>query len=277
MRDKLEPNLNLGDVGPEGELEGGDVADADGVGGLGSVDDDVEAVEDTVVGEDLKGLLVVVGGVEDLDLGVELAEVGLEEDLGLLDGGVEGDGVDGSSALDVGALDLVGEVVAEVGERGLGVGGRAGDGELVRAGVLDLDGGLLVAGADDALEGTLVAVVRVGLHGHGGPVGADPELDVGVHGTAIGGHVDLDELLVDVGELPGATGLAEDALLVTDVGGLGGGAEGGSPVGTGGADVEGGGGAAGLLGGEGGGGTGEEGGEGELHLDYTNYGYGKPR
>ena len=177
--------------------------------------------------------------------------------------------MDGSASLDVGALDLVGEVVAEVRERGLGVGGRAGDGELVRAGVLDLDGGLLVAGADDALEGTLVAVVRVGLHGHGGPVGADPELDVGVHGTAVGGHVDLDELLVDVGELPGATGLAEDALLVTDVGGLGGGAEGGSPAGAGGADVEVGGGAAGLLGGEGGGGTGEEGSEGELHLDCT--------
>ena len=186
--------------------------------------------------------------------------------------------MDGSASLDVGALDLVGEVVAEVRERRLGVGGRAGDGELVRAGVLDLDGGLLVAGADDALEGTLVTVVRVGLHGHGGPVGADPELDVGVHGTAVGGHVNLDELLVDVGELKGATGLAEDALLVTDVGGLGGRAEGGSPVGSGGANVEGGGGAAGLLGGEGGGGTGgtgEEGGEGELHLDYTNYGYGK--
>ena len=260
--------LNLGDVGPEGELEGGDVADADGVGGLGGVDDDVEAVEDAVVGEDLEGLLVVVGGVEDLDLGVELAEVGLEEDLGLLDGGVEGDGVDGSAALDVGALDLAGELVAEVREGGLGVGGRAGDGQLVRAGVLDLDGGLLVAGADDALEGALVAVVRVGLHGHGGPVGADPELDVGVHGAAVGGHVDLDELLVDVRELPGAAGLAEDALLVTDVGALGRGAEGGSPAGAGGADVQGGGGAASILRGEGGGGTGEEGGEGELHFGY---------
>ena len=160
--------------------------------------------------------------------------------MGLLDGGVEGDGVDGTATLNVGSLDLVGEVVAKVGEGGLGVGGRAGDGELVGAGVLNLDGGLLVAGSDDALERTLVAVVRVGLEGHGGPVGSDPKLNVGVHGTAVGGHVDLHELLVDIGELPRATGLTEDALLITDVGGLGSRAESGTPVGTGSSDVEGG-------------------------------------
>ncbi len=87
----------------QGNSRGGEVGHPDDVPGPGGVEDDVQRVEETVVREDLVLLLEVVGTVEELDLGIELTGIGVQEDLHLLDGRVDVDGVDGP-ALNVPSL-----------------------------------------------------------------------------------------------------------------------------------------------------------------------------
>ena len=77
--------LDLVEVDVAGELDRSHVDDADGISCVGSVEAHTEGVELSVVGEDLEGLLGVVGGVEELDPGMQLATVGVEEHLDAVD------------------------------------------------------------------------------------------------------------------------------------------------------------------------------------------------
>merc|ERR1719198_417445 len=76
-------SLDLVEVDVAGELHGGEVDDADGVAGVGALEAHTQRVELTVVGEDLEGLLGVVGGVQ--------------ENLKPLGGGGEREGAEGTT------------------------------------------------------------------------------------------------------------------------------------------------------------------------------------
>ena len=154
-------------------------------------------------------MLEVIGSVQELYLGVELTGVGVQQDLNLVDGGVKVDRVDGSS-LNVASLVGGQEVGALGGEAGLGVRGGGVEGEISGSGVVDVDGGGLVTGADEGLDGAHEAVLGVGLDLHGGPVGSDPQFDEGFGGAAVGIDGYLDDFLVGVGEFPMLTRLTLD-------------------------------------------------------------------
>lgn len=162
-------------------------------------------------------MLEVIGTVQQLHLRVELTGVGVEEDLDLIHGGVEVDGVHGAP-LDVPSLVGREEVGALGGETRLGVRGGGVEGKVSRSGVIDVDGGGLVPGPDERLDGTHEPVLGVGLDLHGGPVGSDPQFDEGFHGAAVGVHGHLDDFLVGVGEFPVLARLALDADRAADAG-----------------------------------------------------------
>merc|ERR1719331_1250172 len=211
-------SLDLVEVDVAGELHWGEVHDADGAAGVGDLEAHAQRVELAVVGEDLKGLLGVVGGVEELDPGVELSAVGVEDDLELLSVGVDGEGAQSSCAVDALARPLR-ELRGDSCHGARGVVGGGAEGELVLACVADLDHGLLVAGADKGLDGAQLPVLAVGLKREGGPVGSKPELDVRVDGATLAGHRHLHTILREVLERPGLAGLALDPLRKTTVGG----------------------------------------------------------
>lgn len=155
-------------------------------------------------------MLEVIGSVQKLHLGIELAGVGVQQDLDLVHGGIEVDGMDGSS-LDVTSLVGGQKVSALGGKAGLGIGSGSIEGEVAGSGVIDIDSGGLVPRADQGLNGTHESVLGVGLDLHWGPVGSDPQLDEGLDGTAVGIDGHLHDFLVGVGELPVFTRLALDA------------------------------------------------------------------
>ena len=134
-------------------------------------------------------------------MGIELTCIGVKADLDLFHGGIKVDRVD-SSSLDVSAL-VGGEEVSALLDHGrLGVCGGGIEGEVTGSGVVNINGGSLVTGTNEGLDGAHHTVLGVGLDLHGGPVGSNPELDEGFNGTSIGVNTDLDNLLVGVGELP---------------------------------------------------------------------------
>lgn len=209
--------LNRGDEGLAGELKGSQVGHSDNISGSWGVEDDVKRVKQTVVGEDLVLLLEVIGSVQKLNLSIELTGVGVKKDLDLIDSGVEVDRVHGSS-LDVPSL-VGGEEVRALSDHGrTGVSGSGVEGEVSGAGVVDINGGGLVTGADQGLDGAHHTVLGVGLDLHGSPVGSDPELDERFNGSAVGVDANLDDFLVGVGELPMLTGGTLDANGSADVG-----------------------------------------------------------
>eukprot|EP01083_Nonionella_stella_P199978 732874_1 len=209
--------LNRGNEGLAGELKRSQVGNSDNISSSRGVKDDVKRVEQTIVGEYLVLLLEVIGTIQKLHLGIELTSVRVKEDLDLIHGGVKVDGVHGTS-LDVSALVGAEEVRALSHHGGTGVSRGGIEGEVARAGVVDVDGRGLVPRPDETLDGAHHAVFGVGLDLHGSPVGSDPELDEGLDGSAVGVDADLDDLLVGVGELPVLAGGTLDADGSADVG-----------------------------------------------------------
>mmetsp|Transcript_33260 Transcript_33260/g.87508 ORF Transcript_33260/g.87508 Transcript_33260/m.87508 type:complete len:328 (+) Transcript_33260:156-1139(+) len=199
------------------ELDRGEVDNAHRAALVGHVEAHAERVELAVVGEDLEGLLRVVGGVQELDAGVQLLAGRAQDNLQLLGRRVHREGAEGTAvhALALGSRrDLLGH-----GSHGLhGVVGGGTDGELVLAVVADLDHRGLVAGADEGLDRARLTVLTVRLEREGGPVGTEPELDVRVHGAALAGDGNLDTILGEIVELPGLAGHALDALLELAIG-----------------------------------------------------------
>lgn len=122
------------------------------------------------------------------------------------------------SPLDVTSLVGGQEVGALGGEAGLGIRSGSIQGEVSGSGVIDIDGGGLVPGPDERLDGTHEPVLGVGLDLHGGPVGSDPQFNEGFHRAAVGVHGHLDDFLVGVGEFPVFTRLTLDADGATDAG-----------------------------------------------------------
>ena len=74
-------------VGADGELDLADVADGDRVGAAGGLDHGAEGAELAVLDVHAHLARGVVGSVPELDVGVERAALGAEDDLHLLDGG----------------------------------------------------------------------------------------------------------------------------------------------------------------------------------------------
>ena len=207
----LGERLHLVDVDVAGELHGGEVHDADRVAGVDDVEADAEAVQLSVVREDLVGLLRVVRGVQNLDAGVQLPAVRVQDNLELLCGRIDREGAERSTV----HADAIGggdDFLGKLGHGTLGVVRRGADRELVLTDVLDLDHGLLVAGADERLDRAQVTVLAVRLELHRRPVRAEPELHIGVHGAARACERELDAVPGDVVELPGLARLALDPL-----------------------------------------------------------------
>mmetsp|Transcript_11038 Transcript_11038/g.23947 ORF Transcript_11038/g.23947 Transcript_11038/m.23947 type:complete len:292 (+) Transcript_11038:111-986(+) len=194
-------SLNRSDESLARELKGSQVGHSDDVSSARGIEDDVKGVEQTIVGEDLVLLLEVIGAVQQLNLSIKLTGVRVQEDLNLVDGGIEVNRVHGSS-LDVTPLVVGEEVSTLLDHARTSVCRGSVEGEVTGSGVVDIDGGGLVTGADERLDRAHHPVLSVGLNLHGGPVGSDPELDEGLNGAAIRVNADLNDLLVGVGELP---------------------------------------------------------------------------
>ena len=79
------------------ELHRGEVHDADRVAGVNDVEADAETVQLSVVREDLVGLLRVVRGVQNLDAGVQLLAVRVQDNLELVCGGSDREGAERST------------------------------------------------------------------------------------------------------------------------------------------------------------------------------------
>lgn len=118
-------------------------------------------------------MLEVIRSVQKLHLGIELAGIGVKQDLNLVHGGIKVDGMDGPS-LDVASLVGGQKVGALGGEAGLGIGSCGIEGEVTGSGVINIDSGGLVPRSDQGLNGAHEPILRVGLDLHGGPVGSDP-------------------------------------------------------------------------------------------------------
>mmetsp|Transcript_24126 Transcript_24126/g.50159 ORF Transcript_24126/g.50159 Transcript_24126/m.50159 type:complete len:234 (+) Transcript_24126:440-1141(+) len=144
---------------------------------------------------------------------MKLTRAGVQHDLDLFDFGVKQKGLDGTATLHVLGLDfgVVGHGVADIGQGTTGVVGRRLEGHFVLSSVEDFNGGLLVTSGQQELDGTLEAVFTVGLELHGGPVGADPQVGFHVSRATVTLDGNLDHFLVNVGELPGLSGLTFDA------------------------------------------------------------------
>ena len=201
--------FDWGNVGVTREFNGGLVLDTDGVTAawLVAVEDGVEGVLDTIVGEDLELLLDVVGAVQQFDDSVQLTGVGLDVYTNLPGVGIKRERSDSVTTLHDfrWSADGFGDLGADVVERRLGV--RAGDLEWVFHGsdVADFDFGNLAAGSDEDLTWEFQTIITEGLQLHGGPVGTDPQLDVSGQRTSHGGHGELDGILVDIVEAEGLT------------------------------------------------------------------------
>merc|ERR1719198_874382 len=106
-------SLDLVEVDVAGELHGGEVDDADGVAGVGALEAHTQRVELTVVGEDLEGLLGVVGGVQQLPVGVQ-------DTLKPLGGGGEREGAEGTTLAAL-AHGVCGDLLGDQGHGTTGV------------------------------------------------------------------------------------------------------------------------------------------------------------
>jgi len=199
------------------ELKRCQVGNSDNISTSRGVEDNVQRVQQTVIGEHLKLLLEVIGSVQKLDLSIELTGIGVQQNLNLVHGGIKVYGMD-STSLNVTSL-VGGQKVGTLGGKaGLGIGGSGIEGEVTGSGVIDIDGGGLVPGSDEGLNGAHETVLGVGLDLHGGPVGSDPQFDEGFDGAAIGIDGHLHDFLVGVGEFPVLTRLTLDADRAADGG-----------------------------------------------------------
>merc|ERR1740133_878772 len=207
------------DRGGHRELDRRGVDDAHDVARAGGLEHAEEGPVAAVLSVQLDDLLVVVGALEQLDARVERAAVSLEEDLHAVDRRVERVRAEGATLDGGGGLHAVGR--GHVHDVGDDVGG---DRELDLADVADGDGVGATGGLDDGGEGAELAVLDVHAHLARRVVGAVPELNVSIEGTALGAEHDLH--LLDRGRAvrPGAERAAlhqdgrVDALVVAALG-----------------------------------------------------------
>ena len=249
--------LNRGNESLAGELKRSQVGNSDNISSSGCVEDNVQGVKKTIVGENLVLLLEVIGSIQKLHLSIQLTCVGVKQDLHLIHGGIKVDRVHGTS-LNVSALVGGKEVGTLSNHGGSGVTCGSIEGEVTGSSVVDINSGSLVTGSNQGLDGAHHTILGVCLDLHGGPVGSDPQFNEGFDGTSIGVDAHLDNFLVGIGELPVLTGGTLDADRAADVGKVpfgGGGGESRLGCTHGGVDGE----------GIGRGGCGGKEGEGELH------------
>lgn len=181
----LKPgSLSRSNKGFAGELKRRQVGDSNYISTSRGVENNVQRVEQTIVGEHLELLLEVVGSVQQLHLCIELTGIGVQQHLDLIHRCIEVHRMNGTS-FNVTSLVRRQKICTLSSQTGLGIRRCGVKRKIPGASVVDIDCGGLVPSADKGLNWTQESVLGVCLDLHGGPVGSDPQFNEGLNGAPI--------------------------------------------------------------------------------------------